>query len=95
MDSIESLLFGLFNTTGNEEKVARDKVNDYVVDTCYTVDQGYETAIWKEERLDRMIITQRYKTKKDAIDGHSLWVEYCELNPLGAYSVQLDRVALF
>ena len=95
MDSLESLLFGIFNTTGNEEKVGHSIVGNYEVSTCYTVDQGYETAIWKTGNSWDMIIVQRYETKDEAIEGHSLWIEYCKLNPLGAYSVQTEHAEIF
>ena len=95
MDSLESLLFGIFNTTGNEERIGHNIVGNYEVDTCYTVDHGYETAIWKTGNSLGMIIVQRYKTRDEATEGHTLWIEYCKLNPLGAYSVLKERVEIF
>ena len=95
MDSLESLLFGIFNSTGNEEKIGHNIVGNYEVDTMYTVDQGYETAVWKTGNSWDMIIVQRYETKDEAIEGHSLWIEYCELNPRCAYSVQTEHAEIF
>ena len=39
MDSLESLLFGIFmGETNRGEVVGRDEINDYTIDTCYTID---------------------------------------------------------
>lgn len=95
MDTFDSLMFGIFNTSGNEDRVAHDVIEDYEIDTCYTVDQGYETAIWKTDNAWDMIIVQRYESKEDAIEGHALWIEYCKLNPLSAYSVQTEHAEIF
>lgn len=46
MDSIYSTLFGIMmGANGRGEEVGRDTVGEYTIDTCYTVDQGWETAI--------------------------------------------------
>ena len=79
MDSLESLFFRILNTTGNEERIGHSIVGNYEVDTVYTVDQGYETAIWKTGNSWDMIVVQRYEAKDEAIEGHSLWIEYCNL----------------
>lgn len=93
MDTINSLLFGIFNTSGNEERCGNDIVGNYTVDTCFTVDQGYETAIWKGN--GEIIVVQRHANKEEAIKGHALWIEYCKLNPVCVYSPQTDRVEVF
>ena len=95
MDTLESLLFGIFNSTGNEEEIGHNIVGSYEVDTVYTVDQGYETAIWKTGNSWDMIVVQRYEAKDEAVEGHNLWIEHCKLNPLGAYSVQTGRAEIF
>ena len=95
MDSLESLFFRILNTTGNEERIGHSIVGNYEVDTVYTVDQGYETAIWKTGNSWDMIVVQRYEAKDEAIEGHSLWIEYCKLNPLGAHSIQTGRAEIF
>ena len=95
MDNLDSLLFGIFNTSGNEERCGNDIVGNYTVDTCFTVDQGYETTIWKTNNSWNMIVVQRYETREEAVEGHALWIEYCKLFPIGAYSVQTERIELF
>lgn len=77
----------------NTRKVKRDKVGDYTIDTAYTSDYGYETAIWKFNNL--MIIVERYDSKKESKIGHEKWCEFCKNNPKKAYSVQLDKMVKF
>lgn len=90
MDSLSSLMTGiLFGNYETADKCGNDIVGDYTVDTCDTVDCGYETAIWKNENA--MVIVERYKSKNDATAGHKKWVEFCKDNPKQAYSVQLDK----
>ena len=95
MDSLEDILFGIMN--GNydtAEKVGRDEVNGYTIDTCDTVDQGWETAVWYEDYP--MIIVARYPDKESAAQGHKVWVETCTTNrPIHAFSVQTDRIESF
>lgn len=95
MDSLESLLFGIFNNNyAIAEKVGRDEVNDYTIDTCYTIDAGWETAVWYKHYP--MIIVARYPDKELAEAGHKNWVETCTTNrPTYAYSVQTDRIESF
>ena len=92
MDDIYSTLFGIFaNNYDKAEKVGRDEVNGYTIDTCYTIDQGWETAVWYENY--NMIIVARYETKEQAQQGHDAWVETCTTNcPTHAYSVQTERL---
>ena len=46
MDRFEDLLFGILNNNRElSDLVGRDTVGDYTIDTCYTIDQGYETAV--------------------------------------------------
>ena len=89
MDSIYSMLFGLMlGETYRGEVIGRDTINDYTIDTCYTVDQGWETAVWKGS--NPMIIVDRYASKEDAQKGHENWCEACKLNPSSAWSVQME-----
>lgn len=89
MDSIYSMLFGLMlGETDRGEVIGRDIVGDYTIDTCYTIDQGWETAVWKGS--NPMIIVGRYASKKDAQEGHENWREACKLNPSSAWSVQME-----
>lgn len=95
MDNIYSTLFGLFMGEENRgEVVGRDEINDYTVDTCYTVDQGWETAVWYKDYP--MIIVARYPDKEMATQGHNEWIETCTTNrPTHAFSVQTDRIESF
>ena len=89
MDSIYSMLFGLMMGEDNRsEVIGRDVIGDYTIDTCYTIDQGWETAVWKGSNT--MIIVDRYASKKDAQEGHENWCETCRLNPSSAWSVQME-----
>lgn len=92
MDSIESLLYGLmFNN--RDDVVGRDEVNNYTVDTCYTCDAGYETAIKRDD--DDWAIVARYSSSEEAEEGHKEWMEFCMTNPSMVYDVQLgERVRL-
>ena len=89
MDSIYSIMFGAMLGKNNRgEVVSRDTINDYTIDTCYTIDQGWETAVWKGS--NPMIIVDRYASKEDAQKGHENWCEACKLNPSSAWSVQME-----
>ena len=95
MDSLESTLFGILMGINNRsEVIGRDEVNNYTIDTCYTIDQGWETAVWYMEYP--MIIVARYPDKEMAEQGHKNWVETCRTNcPTHAFSVQPDRLESF
>ena len=89
MDSIYSTLFWIMLGKNNRSEVIDcDTVNDYTIDTCYTIDQGWETAVWKGS--NPMIIVERYASKEDAQKGHENWCEICKLNPSSAWSVQME-----
>lgn len=70
--------------------VLRTKVNNYTVDSCYSFDEGYETAIWYKN--NNMAIVERYANKKEMKDGHEKWCNFCKENPKEVYSVQLDEM---
>ena len=95
MDDIFSTLFGIFaNNYDAAEKAGHDEINDYTIDTCYTIDQGWETAVWYKEYP--MIIVACYPNKEMATQGHNEWVETCTTNrPTHAFSVQTDRIESF
>ena len=94
MDDIFSTLFGILNANYDlADKVGRDQVGDYTIDTCDTVDQGWETAVWKGD--GDMIIVARYESKEEAEQGHEDWVTICRTNPISAWSVQLDSYEKF
>ena len=94
MDSLFDLMFGIMNNDYSKaDKVGRDVIGDYTIDTCDTVDQGYETAIWKDD--GDIIIVERYPNKMRAEIGHSKWCEFAKTNPKFVYSVQLDEFVNF
>ena len=89
MDDFMSLIYGIMNNNyATAEKVGRSNVGLFTIDTCYTVDQGWETAVWKGN--NPMIIVGRYATKEEAAQGHNDWCAVCANNPTSAWSVQID-----
>ena len=94
MDSFFDLMFGIMNNDYSKaDKVGNDVIGDYTIDTCDTVDQGYETAMWKDD--GDIIIVERYPNKMRAEIGHSKWCEFAKTNPKFVYSVQLDEFVNF
>ena len=94
MDNIYSTLFGaLFADYNSCEKIGCDTVGEYIIDTCCTIDQGWETAVWKNN--GDMIIVGRYPSKEHAKVGHIHWCAACALNPIKAWSVQTDSYKYF
>lgn len=94
MDSLFDLMFGIINNDYSKaDKVGNDIIGDYTIDTCDTVDQGYETAMWKGD--GDIIIVERYPNKMRAEIGHSKWCEFAKTNPKFVYSVQLDEFVNF
>lgn len=72
-----------------ENKVLRDTVNKYMIDSCYTFDAGYETAIMKKG--GDWIIVQRYDSYDKMKNYHQKWCEFCKTNPKSVYSVQTQE----
>lgn len=90
MDSLFDLMFGIMNNDYSKaDKAGHDTVGDYTIDTCDTVDQGYETAMWKGD--GDIIIVERYPNKERAEVGHTKWCEFAKTNPEHVYSVQVDE----
>ncbi len=90
MDSLFDLMFGIMNNDYNKaDKVGRDTVSNYTIDTCDTMDQGYETAMWKD--VDNIIIVERYPDRARAETGHKKWVAFAETKPESVCSVQTDE----
>ena len=94
MDSLFDLMFGIMNNDYSKaDKVGNDVIDSYTIDTCDTIDQGYETAMWKDD--GDIIIVERYPNKMRAEIGHSKWCEFAKTNPKFVYSVQLDEYVNF
>lgn len=90
MDSLFDLMFGIMNNDYDKaDKAGHDIVGDYTIDTCDTMDQGYETAMWKGD--GDIIIVERYPDKEHAEAGHTKWCEFAKTNPKHVYSVQMDE----
>lgn len=90
MDSLFDLMFGIMNNDYSKaDKAGHDTVGDYTIDTCDTMDQGYETAMWKGD--GDIIIVERYPDKARAEAGHMKWCEFAKTNPEHVYSVQMDQ----
>lgn len=89
MDDLMNLLFGIAYNNHNADLIGRDQVDDYTIDTCLTVDAGYETAVWMDDH--DMIIIARYTNREEAVLGHYEWIRKCKSHPVSAYSVQYER----
>lgn len=94
MDSIFSTMFGILMGENNRgEVVGRDTIGDYTIDTCYTIDQGWETGVWKGNHST--LIVGRYPSREAAEEGHKAWCEVCQLEPLQAWDVQMEEIISF
>ena len=67
-------IFDFLKDAGNYEsrKVERTEVSGLIVDTCYTSDEGYETAIIDQNGAYPV---ERYDSKELAIIGHEAWCD--------------------
>ena len=73
-DFMDCLIGGMMNAGDYEARlVANDTIGDITLDTAYTHDCGYETAIWRGD--NDMIICERYPDKIAAIKGHKAWID--------------------
>lgn len=75
------------------EVAGNTTVGDYEVDTCDTMDCGFETAIRKKE--GDWIVVEYYRNMEEAKKGHDKWCEFCKGNPAKVYSVQIEEVEEF
>lgn len=91
MDDIFRMMYGMVCDYGTykDRAVKNDKVGDYTIDTAYTSDYGYETAIKKYNNA--WIIVERYSNKEESKTGHKKWCEFCKTNPKSVYSVQWNE----
>ena len=92
MDNPFLNLFSMMSDYSNYEnrKVNRTDINGYTIDTAYTSDYGYETAIWKNGQ-NNMAIVERYANKIDAVEGHSKWIAFCKGNPSKVWNIQTEE----
>lgn len=66
-------------------EILNTKIGRYEIDSCNTLDCGYETAISADENL---VIVERYSNKEEMKIGHEKWCEFCKKNPTKVYSIQ-------
>ena len=65
--------------------VGRDRVKGYTIDTCYTSDCGWETAIWKG--CSSLVIVEYYNSQEEAAEGHDKWCIICSDEPKSFWDV--------
>lgn len=78
---------------GRGEEAGNTVIGDYTVDTCDTMDCGFETAIIKKG--GDWIVVEYYKNIEEAKEGHQKWCEFCKSNPTEVYSVQIEKIEKF
>ena len=91
LQALEDALSGKAPLRG--EIIGRHKIGDYTVDTCYTLDCGWETAVCKGE--GDWIVVARYETREQAQEGHEDWIYACGCFPTSAWSIQTERYEEF
>ena len=74
------------------KRIARTKVNNYIINTCL-FNGRYETAVKLEGR--DYIVVQTYDCLTYAEIGHKHWSRVCETNPLYAIDVTDGKQKLF
>ena len=73
------------------ERIGYDTIDNYIISTVETYDQGWETAIRK--MTGTWVIVARYPNKEEAQAGHDTWCSFLKLNkPTHAYSVQTKEI---
>jgi hypothetical protein len=88
-----NLLYGLSLGKDNRGNVTgRAEIGEYIVDTCDTMDCGYETGICKN---NNWIIVEYYEDENEASVGHKKWCEFVNNNPSEVYSVQSEEIEKF
>ena len=97
VDLIDYMAQGGFSRSWKEReelekqgKVIKSKIGKYIIDSCWTWDCGYETAIWYKGCY--MVIVERYDNEDDMKKGHDKWCEFCKTKPKEVYSVQTHKI---
>ena len=65
------------DTTYEERKLDRTEVNNFIVSTAYTADEGFETAIIDKNGTHPV---ERYSNEVLAKSGHKKWSKFCLSN---------------
>ena len=93
-------MFEFFNDFGNYEsrKIARDTSDCGIeVSTCYTSDEGYETALIDANDVHPV---ERYNNREEAEQGHYKWLVFSHdangkiIKKLGAWGIIEDDAVL-
>lgn len=90
------MMFEWLNDIGNygDRKIDRTEVPGFIVSTCLTSDEGYETAICDASGAHPV---ERYASGNAAANGHKRWVKKMTHNPpktitkLGAWGIIEDE----
>ena len=76
----------------DRRKVGRDDINGLTVSTCWTDDQGYETALVDSLKT---YTVERYEDREEAVQGHSKWCIQAEtieqITSLGYDDITSDK----
>lgn len=75
---------------GRGEEVGNTTVGNYIIDTCYTFDCGYETGIKRNN--GHWVIVEYFANAEKAKEGHQKWCDFCKNNPTEVYSVQTNEI---
>ena len=72
-----TMLMSMFYNGKPEDKVNRTEFDEKIIDTCFTYDNGFETAVSHPQFYDgKWIIVEYYDDKESAAKGHNKWVEF-------------------
>ena len=56
-----------------ERKTGRDDIDGFTIPTCWTTDEGFETAIIDKHKVH---IVERYPNEIEAGKGHEKWIKF-------------------
>ena len=59
----------------DQRVVGRDTVKGITISTCYTSDEGYESALIDKSDVHPV---ERYEDTESAIAGHAKWLKFSE-----------------
>ena len=84
MDNVMNLLSAIANNN-----YRYTEIGSYIVDTCYSLYCGWETAIWKKGQ-GRMVIVASCENEDEAIQNHKDWCIICLSNPTRAWDIDTE-----
>ena len=56
-----------------ERKTGRDEIDGFIISTCWTTDEGFETAIIDKNKVH---VVERYSNENEAGKGHEKWIRF-------------------